>query len=323
MVAKNPDQGVYVTLSDLVKLRSLSQGFNFLPKQPVHSLLTGQKTSKLRGRGLNFEEIRHYLPGDDVRNIDWKVTARMRGEAHVRVYTEERDRPALLIVDQRINMFFGSRENMKSVTAAETAAIAAWRILGAKDRVGALVFNDTEIHEIRPAGSAKRVMQLFKIIVQMNTALNANTGIPQNPSQLNKALKKTAALASHDYLIVVISDMNGADDETTKILTRISQHNDVMIGFIHDPMEKDLPKLQNLAISDGQMQLLLQGEKHTLADSFHQQFDEDLQRAHRLLLKRQIPLIPIDTLSSPLHQIRSALGHARHSPHDRRALWTS
>ena len=310
-MAINPDKGVYVTLDDLVKLRPLSQGFNFLPRQPVHSLLTGQKTSKLRGRGLNFEEIRHYLTGDDVRNIDWKVTARMGGDAHVRVYTEEQDRPALLLVDQRINMFFGSRQNMKSVTAAETAAIAAWRIVGAKDRVGALVFNDSDVRDIRPGSSTKTVTQLFKQIIQMNTKLQANTDQASNPAQLNTVLNRAAKLASHDYLIVVISDMNGADEETKQLLTRISQHNDVMIGYIHDPMEKDLPSLQNLAISDGRMQLLLQGDRRTLSTSFNKEFRETMERAQQLLLTRQIPLLAIDTVSSPLQQIRAALGHAR------------
>ena len=83
----------------------------------------------MRGRGLNFEEIRDYRPGDDVRSIDWKVTARLQ-KPHIRVFNEERDRQALLVVDQRLSMFFGSRRAMKSVAAAEAAAIGAWRVLG-------------------------------------------------------------------------------------------------------------------------------------------------------------------------------------------------
>ena len=118
----------------LILLQHRASGrFSFLPRQPVHSLLSGRHASRIRGRGLNFEEIRGYLPGDDVRSIDWKVTARTR-EPHVRVFTEERDRPAFLVVDQRISMFFGSRRNMKSVTAAELGAAGAWRVADAGDR---------------------------------------------------------------------------------------------------------------------------------------------------------------------------------------------
>jgi uncharacterized protein (DUF58 family) len=129
--------GVYAELDDLVRLRFRARGYSFLPRQPVHSVLAGRHASRLRGRGINFEEIRHYLPGDDIRTMDWRVTARTR-EPHVRVYTEERDRPVLLVVDQRQSMFFGSRRAMKSVVAAEVAALAAWRVLKAGDRVGAL-----------------------------------------------------------------------------------------------------------------------------------------------------------------------------------------
>ena len=94
--------GVYVDLDELVRLQFKARGFSFLPRQPIHSLLAGRHASRIRGRGLNFEELRDYLPGDDPRTIDWKVTART-GTPYVRVYTEERDRPALLVVDQRMS----------------------------------------------------------------------------------------------------------------------------------------------------------------------------------------------------------------------------
>src|SRR5215469_12511082 len=141
--------GVYVDLDELIALEQRGRRVSFLPKQPVHSLLSGRFASRMRGRGLNFEEIRDYRPGDDVRSIDWKVTARLQ-KPHVRVFNEERDRQALLVVDQRLSMFFGSRLAMKSVTAAQAAAIGAWRVLGVGDRVGGIAFNDTGTVEVRP-----------------------------------------------------------------------------------------------------------------------------------------------------------------------------
>src|SRR6478736_3151869 len=133
--------GVYVALDELIALEQKGRKVSFLPRQPVHSLLSGRFASRMRGRGLNFEEIRDYRSGDDVRSIDWKVTARLQSP-HVRVFNEERDRQGLLVVDQRLSMFFGTRRAMKSVTAAEAAAIGAWRVLGVGDRVGAVVFDD-------------------------------------------------------------------------------------------------------------------------------------------------------------------------------------
>ena len=113
---------VTTTLDSLLRLKSEARGFSFLPRQPVSSLLAGRHASRLRGRGLAFEELRHYNQGDDVRTIDWKATARLRSP-QVRVYSEERERPVLLVVDQRRPMFFGSRRAMKSVAAAEITAL--------------------------------------------------------------------------------------------------------------------------------------------------------------------------------------------------------
>src|SRR4051812_20138734 len=107
---------IAVTMEDLIGLRHRARGFSFLPRQPVHSLLAGRHASRLRGRGLDFEELRPYAQGDDTRTIDWNATARLR-EPFVRVHTEERDRPVILLVDQRLSMFFGSRRATKSVAA--------------------------------------------------------------------------------------------------------------------------------------------------------------------------------------------------------------
>ena len=155
------ETSIYASLKSLVALQHQSSGFSFLPRQPVHSILSGRHTSRLRGRGLNFEELRHYRSGDDIRTMDWKVTNRTR-KPHVRVFTEERERPVLLVVDQRISMFFGSELKMKSVIAAELAALAAWRVLSVGDRIGALVFNDTEITETRPHRSRKSDIRLLR-----------------------------------------------------------------------------------------------------------------------------------------------------------------
>ena len=156
---------VYADLDELMRLRFKASGFSFLPRQPIHSILSGRHASRLRGRGLNFEELRNYLPGDDTRNIDWKVTARTR-EPYIRVYTEEKDRTVWLLVDQRISMFFGSRWKMKSVVAAEAAAAAAWRVLSQGDRVGAVIFDDSDLVVIPPHRSEERVAQILKQVVR-------------------------------------------------------------------------------------------------------------------------------------------------------------
>lgn len=300
-------QGVYTDLKYLIRLKFQGQGFSFLPRQPVHSVLAGQKASRLRGRGLNFEEIRDYLPGDDIRNIDWKVTARMR-KPHVRVYTEERNRPVLLIVDQRLNMFFGSKRAMKSVAAAEVAALAAWRVVAVGDRVGALVFNDHEVDEIAPRAGNNAVMHILKAIVRRNTALSATSTVDPDPGRLNEVLKKAVRLAKHDALVCIVSDFDGADEETGALLTRISQHNDVIAGMIFDPLEAELPELSRLIVGDGSLQIEFDARDASIRDGFATVFSGRLEQLGEFFRKRQIPLLSIETGLPVAGQIRRQLG---------------
>lgn len=297
----------YVELADLIKLRFQAQGFSYLPRQPIHSLLSGTHASRLRGRGLNFEEIRAYLPGDDIRNIDWKVTARI-GKPHTRVYTEERDRPALLLVDQRLNMFFGSTASTKSATAAEAAAASAWRVLGVGDRPGALVFDDATIDSVRPHRSETRVLELLNVVLGKNRALRVDAGIEPNAAQLNEVLRVANAQATHDFLVCLISDLEGADDETARLMTRLAEHNDVMVLFIYDPLEAELPESGKLVVTDGDLQLQVDASDAALRTKFREDFDERLATARGLLLRRQIPVLPISTVRPVIEQVRDHLG---------------
>ena len=301
------DSNIYASLKKLVALQHQASGFSFLPKQPVHSILSGRHSSRLRGRGLNFEELRHYRAGDDIRTMDWKVTNRTQ-KPHVRVYTEEKERPVLLLVDQRISMFFGSQLKMKSVIAAELAALAAWRVLSVGDRIGALVFNDTEIVETRPHRSRKNVMQILHHVLKFNHALKAEYPAEQNNAQLNLALKETERLSGHDYLIVIISDMSGWNAETVKRIKRLARHNDVMASLVFDPMESTLPDSSQLVLSDGDMQIQVDSGKAGLKASYTEHFESAVEHLQQELNKHGIPVIPMDTSEDVLSQVRKAIG---------------
>jgi uncharacterized protein (DUF58 family) len=304
------DSQVYADLDELVRLRYKASGFSFLPRQPVHSILSGQHSSRLRGRGLNFEELRHYLPGDDTRNIDWKVTARTR-EPYVRVYTEEKDRTVWLLVDQRMSMFFGSRWKMKSVVAAEAAAVAAWRVLSTGDRVGAVIFNDSELSIVPPHRSQERVVQILKQIIEKNHQLNASSDVEPGPQMLNQALQRVAALARHDCLICLIGDGTGIDADTRKYVTRLTEHNDVLSVFIHDPLEQEIPEAGRLVFSDGSNQLEFNTEDKALRDAYARDFQQRIERMKSTSRKHSIPLLPIHTAAPVLEQVRDLLGKAR------------
>lgn len=301
------ERGVHANLKDLVALRFLAKGFSFLPRQPVHSLLAGRHASRLRGRGLNFEEIRRYQPGDDIRQIDWKATLRLR-KTQSRVYTEERERSVLLLVDQRVSMFFGSVKNTKSVTAAEAAALAAWRVVEQKDRVGALVFNDTDVVEIRPQRSRATVMRILHAVLQQNLALSVTSDARANPAMFNEVLGRCEPLAKHDTLVCIISDGMGHDDLSRKLLTRIARHNDVLFAFIFDPLEAELPAGGPLVFSDGVRQLEVDTNRRSLRTSYRETFARQRETGRRFLLQREAPVLPLSTAEDVAVQLRRWLG---------------
>ena len=303
------DDGVYVTLQDLIALQYRARGFSFLPRQPIHSLLTGTHASRMRGRGLNFEEIRGYLPGDDTRTIDWKVTART-GKPHVRVFTEERDRPAMLVVDQRVSMFFGSKVSMKSVTAAETAALGAWRVLSVGDRIGAVVFDDVDMIEVRPHRSRQTVMRILQAVVGKNNALRADIDIKPNPAMLNEVLETVARKAAHDYLIAIISDFDGADDETRRIVSRLAQHNDVLAMSIYDPLATDLPDRGRWTVSDGELQIEMDISQTKVRKRVAEFAYQRLQAIMSWQRELGVPVLPLTTDEDPAMQVRRLLGYA-------------
>ena len=274
----------------------------------MHSILSGRHASRLRGRGLNFEELRNYLPGDDIRNIDWKVTARTQ-KPHVRVYTEEKDRPVWLLVDQRMPMFFGSKWKMKSAIAAEATAIAAWRVLSGGDRVGAVVFSDEDLHTVRPHRSGERVMQILKRVVDCNHRLSAGSQTPPNADMLNRALKETNQHAKHDCLIVIISDGYGLNGESRKLITQASQHNDLLFAYVYDRLEQHMPNAGRLMFSDGSDQLELDSTKATFRDNYQGDFDDQLDKMKSVSRQYSIPLLPVSTELPVLDQVREHLGH--------------
>jgi uncharacterized protein (DUF58 family) len=258
------DPRIHVSLAHLRSLQGAARGLSFLPRQRAASVLNGRHRSRLRGRGLNFEEMRNYLPGDDIRAIDWKATARMRSP-HVRVYTEERDRPALLVVDQRMSMFFGSALNMKSVTAAEAAAIATFRVLAAGDRVGGIVFGDDEQREFVPRRNRRGAYAFLQAIAEMNGALHAERPALSAPGSLNAVLQHVARLAHHDHLIVILSDFDGIDGDTRQHLATLSTHNDLVLGLVFDPAARWGTRAGRGVLSDGTRQLeidLADGSTH-------------------------------------------------------------
>jgi uncharacterized protein (DUF58 family) len=301
--------GAYAELDSLIALQFKARGFSLLHTQPVRSLLFGRRASHVRGRGLDFEELRNYVPGDDVRSIDWHVTARMQ-KPYVRVYAEERDRPTMLIVDQRINMFFGSRVSMKSVVAAEISALAAWRVFHQGDRIGAFVFNDDSREEVPMRRSRANVLRILDCISRQNHLLRGNSPVQSRPDCLNEVIESVARICRHDSLIIIASDFDGADSVTRDRLLHLSRSNDVICCLTYDPLAVKLPAAQQLVVSNGELQveLLLGQEKvrKSILDASDIRIRSILAWQHEL----GIPVLPISTAEDVPQQVRHLLGQA-------------
>lgn len=307
LAGEGADKGVHATAEDLVALEAQARDFGFLAKRPVTRLLAGRHASHMRGRGLAFEELRNYLPGDDIRSIDWRVTARS-GKPFVRIYDEERDRPALIVVDQRLNMFFGSRLMMKSVSAAETAALCAWRVMALGDRVGGFIFNDGRIDEMAPQRSRAAVIGFAGVLAKQNGELAADLDVERGTGQLDLALEKVAQVAHHDHLVIVISDFDGHGPRTRDLLLRLTVSNDVVAMLVYDPFMLELPEKGEIVVSGGALQAELamgRGKVRSGITDFARRHGEELLAWQQEL---GLPMLPVSAAEATAPQLRRILG---------------
>jgi uncharacterized protein (DUF58 family) len=299
----NPN--IFVSLQDLLKLEHTARGFSFLAKkQRVRSILGGKHASKLRGRGLDFEEVRNYVAGDDIRHIDWKVTARTQ-KAHSRVFSEEKEKPALIVVDQSKSMFFGSRQKMKSVVAAELAALTAYRVLKEGDRVGGVIFADNGVDIIYPKRDRRNILRFLEKLVQRNHELETSKPVEFSVS-IKELLARVNNIVTHDFLVVIISDFMRYSPEVVKSISYIARHNDVILAKIYDPMEMDIPSEKFIAGNEAK-QIHVDGSKSMIRNKFKSGFENDYTNFEAEMKKHKVTLLTINTVDDVTTQIKQVL----------------
>ncbi|RWU19033.1 DUF58 domain-containing protein [Pseudomonas alkylphenolica] len=301
------DGFVHASLGQLMALEHRVRGLSFLARQPLSSILSGNHASRLRGRGLSFDELRRYIPGDDLRHLDWRASLRY-GKPFVRTFTEERDRPTLLLVDQRMSMFFGSRRSFKSVVAAELAAVCAWIAFHAGDRVGGLVFDDHHVQHIRPLRSRSRVEALCAAVVRSNQKLSATNPDSEGDGQLDTVLRNCISAAGHDCLVCIISDFAGATAQTLQLLRQLNAHNDVIALQVYDPLALNIPASGRVTVTQGELQVELDVERRQVYRPLSEFLSGRLREVADMLRRSQVPLMMIDTGQDPLEQLRRELG---------------
>jgi len=271
----NP-KGAYIDLASLLRLRFAAQDLRLFVPRPVKSLLNGGERTRFRGRGMDFEEVRLYQAGDDIRSIDWRVTARTQ-VPHTKVYREERERPVFILIDQRSPLFFGSQQCFKSVLAAHIGTNLAWAALNNGDRVGGMLFGDTQQRDIRPRRSKHAVLELLHHIQDFNQQLRSPIS-PNGSKSLREVLTDTRRIAKPGCALFIISDFHDYTNECEQQLFELARHTDVTLIHVYDPLEKHLASNTRLTVSNGQSRLQLPTDENTFQEAYQTAFSERLDR---------------------------------------------
>ena len=296
----NDLRGVRVSTDELLALKRYAKQVH---KQsgPIRAQQAGNYLSKFKGRGMEFDEVRPYHAGDDLRSIDWRVTART-GRAHTKLFCEERERPVLVWVDYRAPMFFATRGAFKSVIAARIAALLAWGAIAKGDRLGGLVFSEDCHREMRPLQGKSAVIHFIRQLVE-----HPAWEQPVNKTPIQWDLAKLRHGTRPGSSIFLISDFRNLAPEAQKNIGHLAKHNEMTLVFIHDPLEAELPPAGQYKISSGHQDLLLDTtNKKTL-----QTYRNNFQQRHKMLVnfcrQHRMTLIPCSTNDDLVNQLGGGL----------------
>lgn len=286
---KQYGDGVHIDLQALIALRQEAARLDIAPRGKVLATRSGGHLSRFRGRGVEFDESRVYQPGDDPRNMDWRVTART-GQPHVKQFREERERPVWLLVDIGPSMRFGTRVAFKSVIAAQAAALLAWAAVDKGDRIGGLVFDETRHFERRPMARTRGLLPLLKALSEAPIP-GEEGGYPA----LGAAARHLVHLVRPGSLVFLLSDFAGLQRDDGAWLARLTGGSEVVLVHVSDPLEATPPPGGLYPVSDGVRHGLLDTHDRELREGWHRRFVEHRALLHDLALSYQAHLVDLRT----------------------------
>lgn len=261
--------------------------------------LSGLHFSRLRGRGMEFDQVRAWQPGDNARHIDWRASARA-GKPQIRLFHEERDRPVLILLEQSSAMFFASCGNFKSVQAAWLASLLAWLAYLRHDRVGGLVFAEQPLAHIPPQRQQRGVMELLQASVCANQALSQPGEPLYNP--LTRALEHSLPRLKPESLVILLCCEQHLNDDNSGLLVSLLRHYDSLLIPVSDPMEHKLPNQVVISLGQDSQRIRLHPHQQALHQAWHAQAEQQRQLWQQLAARYRAPLLPLSTAHSPLSQ---------------------
>ncbi len=283
-------EGYYIPLRSLVKLRYYTKNISLASINQVATQNAGGQASATRGRGVDFSDVRIYQAGDDIRHMDWRITART-GKPHTKLYHEERERPVFFLVDDRCHMHFGTKNAFKSVIAAQVTALLAWTAIQQGNRVGAMIMRDKERIELQPRGT---VSAMLRLLHELSRATHPESFQSQK-QPLEQALTRLHRMVKPGSLVFILSDFLNISLKAEKYLSQLRQYNEVCSIFVYDQIEKEPPPPGRYRITDATNFTSFNTNDTLVCEHYRKRFPEHLNHLHRVMQKRNIPLLEIAT----------------------------
>ena len=303
----NQRAGIFADPESLIGLRFDAKLLKLDLSKGARSILSGQHGSRFRGRGMDYCESRRYQPGDDVRSIDWRVTART-GQTHTKIYIEERERPIFIMVDFSASLYFGTRDTFKSVLAARAAALLAWAAVLQGDRVGGVLVSRDKVVDLKPKASRRGALAMINALSEIS---QTHPGFDSTP-QLTNALRHLNAVVHPGSLVIILSDFLHIDQNTERLLSKIHQHNDVVLCQLLDPVEIAPLRAGRYAMtdrSDSGQTALIETETQKGREKYLEHFKTRQNKLASIAQNLKVPLLNlingedlISTLSSGFSQ---------------------
>ena len=274
----------------------------------VTSLQTGAYVSHFRGRGMEFDESRPYQPGDDPRNIDWRVTARST-EAYTKLFREERERPVLVVVDLRSNMHFATQGSFKSVVASRAAALISWAAHHRGDRLGGLIFGDSTHRELKPRlGRQSALRYVHELVNHPDWQEHESTIANDDEPPLTQAMAALRRVARPGSLVVVASDFIGLSRAAQAYLAGVARHNEVLAVFVSDPLEHDLPPPGRYRLVSHDEELAIDTYARAARKDYEHAFEDRKHNLEAFCQRYGIHLLAMSTQEDPVECLQAALG---------------
>ena len=292
---QNGGGGLFVTVDELIAQRRYAYEWQLNRLNKFTSEQAGDVKSVFKGRGMEFEEIRAYTFGDDVRDIDWRVTARKQ-LPYTKLYTEEKDREVYVILDLSSSMLFGTKKELKSVTAAKIAARIGWQCLKNKDRFGCVINDGQKSVLLKAQNSQANMMLIFQKISELSARVlhqphKNEDGLKKSINLLQQAIKNRA-------IVLLISDFSDFSDDTKKVLAQLAKKADVTCVNIFDCLEKKAPIAGEYMVQNEGQKLVFSSASQSFQNEYSSYFTYKHQQVRDFCRQFHLHYLENEPLSS-------------------------